>query len=282
MDPSKRNIYIIAAASFLIIVVAIYFLFINKRGPKEIETEETGGEVRQITDLKISERPYVTLTPTSDGAEIILTVENMNKFDRIEYELTYLADNPQTPGDKITRGATGSGVNTKEPKYKTSILLGTASRGVRSPDTGITEGNLVLHLFIGEDEYQSESQWDLVQIGTKVTSLEARSGSISLQVPAAGKDYWVIIADTVGSPPNPQDFTNDEVILPVFGTFSIAPAFKTDLQVSIIPKVSEGDKQLYAYDHNQSTWQKLKSASSGHAITASVSNFATYVVVSSK
>lgn len=279
MDPAKRNIYAVAAASFLIIIVAIYFLFINKKGLNELETEESGGEVRELTDLKVAERPFVTLTPTSDGAEIIMTLENMAKFDRIEYGLSYLADNPGTPGDKIDRGALGSGINTKEPKYKHSHLLGTASRGVRSPDTGIVEGKLTLHLFVGEVEYRSESEWDLVQISSQPSTIEARSGSISLQVPKAAKDYWVIIADTVGAPPNPQGFTAGDVILPVFGTFSIAPEFKTKVQLSITPKESAGVKQLYSYDHNDSTWQKLESEASGHSLTASVSNFATYVVV---
>ena len=279
MDPAKRNIYIIAAASFLIIVVAIYFLFINKRGPKQIEPGETAGEVRQLSELQIADRPFVTLTPTSDGAEIILTLENMSKFDRIEYDLTYLADNPIVPGEKITRGSTGSGVNTKEAKYKTSILLGTASRGVRSPDTGITDGKLILYLFIGEDEYQSETDWDLVKIGNIPVAIEARSGSISLKVPSSNKEYWVIICDTVGSPPNPQGFTPDEIILPIYGTFSIAPTFKTKIEVSITPKKSDANTQLYSYDHNESTWQKLESKSLGNSVTTSVSNFATFVVV---
>src|SRR3990167_1307017 len=132
MDPAKRNIYLIAAVAFIAIVVAVYFLFIFQKGPKTVKPQEVSGEVKELSEIDLNKRPFVTLTPTSDGAEILISIENMSSFDRIEYELTYLADNPQIAGEKIQRGSTGTDVNTKEQKYKKSILLGTASKGTRS------------------------------------------------------------------------------------------------------------------------------------------------------
>src|SRR3989344_8816673 len=159
MDPAKRNIYLIAAVAFIAIVVAVYFLFIFQKGRKTVKPQEVSGEVKELSEIDLNKRPYVTLTPTSDGAEIIISIENMANFDRIEYELTYLADNPTETGQKIQRGATGTDINTKDQKYKKSILLGTASRGARSPDKGITDGKLTMHLFKGETEFQSETFW---------------------------------------------------------------------------------------------------------------------------
>src|SRR3990167_4899757 len=122
MDPAKRNIYLIAAVAFIAIVVAVYFLFIFQKGPKTVKPQEVSGEVKELSEIDLNKRPFVTLTPTSDGAEILISIENMSSFDRIEYELTYLADNPQIAGEKIQRGSTGTDVNTKEQKYKKSIL----------------------------------------------------------------------------------------------------------------------------------------------------------------
>src|SRR5437870_8511561 len=108
IDPEKHNKYFLAAGALVVILVAIYFLFIFQRGPKKPKSDEFAGEVKELSEIELIKRPYVTLTPTSDGAEIIISIENMGNFDKIEYEVTYLADNPQITGEKIQRGSTGS------------------------------------------------------------------------------------------------------------------------------------------------------------------------------
>src|SRR3989344_5996161 len=142
MEPSKKSTYIIAAAAFVILAVAIYFLFIFQRGEAKIKSEEFAGE-------------------------------------------------------KIERGATGTDVNTKDEKYKKSMLLGTASRGTRSPDTGVTDGVLTMHMTKGDIEYLSESKWDLFEAGATVRSIADRDGDFPVENLSLGKNYWIIIADTV-------------------------------------------------------------------------------------
>ena len=186
---NARTKYIVAAIAFVVIAIAIYFLFIFQKGPKDISKRSEEGEQKQIQEIAVTDRPFVALTPTSDGAEIIISIENMGKFDRLEYELTYLADNPQSLGTKITRGATGTDVNTKDAKYKKSILLGTASRGVRSPDTGITDGKLIMHMFVGEEEFLSETDWTFEKVGSSGgVTISDKSGNFEITVLALGKD----------------------------------------------------------------------------------------------
>lgn len=283
MDQSKKNTYVIAAVVFVALILGIYFLFIFKKGPNLIKSQnnQTASDVRQITDIELSYRPYVTLTPTADGAEVIISIENMSAFDRIEYELTYQADNPTSPGTKIERGATGTDINTKDSKYKKDILLGTASRGVRNPDTGVTDGKLALHMFKGDTQYDSETPWDLVSAGLAAGSISDRASNITLKLPALGKNYWIILADTLGVPRGGSlDVKN--VTLPVYGAFSIAGAFPKTANLTL--KTSAASPTLFAYNLADQTWQKVDStyASASKTLTASASNFATFVVVSSK
>lgn len=279
---SKKNIYIIAAAALFLIIAAIYFLFIFNMRPGGPKGYETSGEVKEVSEIPVEKRPYVTLTPTSDGAEIIISIENMAEFDRIEYELTYLADNPQISGEKIQRGATGVDINTKDAKYKKSILLGTASKGVRSPDRAIADGKLTMHSFKGETEYLSETKWDLMEVGTEPATLSAFGGDITIRVPKFDKNYWVIIADTVGLPRS-ADFDYKNAILPSFGIFSIAPKFirSADLMIKLSGEVSK--PALYAWDAS-AKWQKIdaKFDDSQKVIGAHVESFATFVPVSSQ
>lgn len=280
IDKAKKNTYIIAAVALVALVVGVYFLFIFKKSASQIKpkSNESSLEVKQLSDIELSKRPYVTLTPTSDGAEIILSIENMGAFDKIEYELIYQADNPTAPGTKIPRGATGSDVNTKDQKYKKSILLGTASRGVRSPDRGIVEGKLNLHSFKGEQEYLSETPWSIDLIGAKAATLTDPSGNMSINVPGLGKDYWVVLAETVGVPTGGK-FDIKKVQLPVYGVFSIAGQFVSAGTLQI--KAPNG-AELYSYSHQDNNWQKVDATVNGSNLEAKVSSFATFVVVSSK
>ena len=147
MDSSKKTRYIAAAVAFIFIVLAMYFLFIRQQSEGKIKTQENGNIVKNVSDVDVGKRPYITLIPTSDGAEIIISIEKMSDFEKIEYELTYLADNSQSAGEKIKRGTISSDINPKDEKYKKSNFLGTGSKGVRSPDRNITDGKLTLHLF---------------------------------------------------------------------------------------------------------------------------------------
>lgn len=280
MDKNKKTTYIVAAASLLIIIVAIYFLFIRSNKGEDLNQAEGTNIVKDIAEIPLDKRPYVTLTPTSDGAEIIMSIENMGEFENIEYELTYLADNPQVSGEKVQRGATGVDVNTKDEKYKKSILLGTASRGTRSPDIGVVEGKLTLHAIKGDTEYLSETHWDIFEAGEKAQTISARNGNFEMALPSLGKNYWIIIADTIGYPKN-NNLNSDKVVLPVWGTFSIAPEFT---QATIKIKIS-GQKEKIEVNklaHQDNTWQKLASDfdSQAQTVNAKVESFATFVVSS--
>lgn len=282
MDNKSKSTYIIAAIFLIVFLAAVYFLFIFKKGPAQIKPRaEESFDVKPISEIDIAKRPYITLTPTSNGAEIIISIENMKDFERVEYELTYQADNPTSPGTKIERGAVGSDINTKDEKYKKSVLLGTASRGVSSPDTGITGGKLTMHLYIGQNEYLSESAWTFQQIGTKAATLKSPDDNFEISVPSLGKDYWVILADTVGVPQTNKTFDLKNVSLPVYGVFSVAGDFSKAGGLSI---KSDSKAGIFAYNHSDSTWQDLKAAYDSKSKTASASpaKFATFVVVSSK
>ena len=276
---SKKSTYIIAAVMVVLLAVGIYFLFVFRKATKDISPDDKSfGEIKKIDEIKLTDRPYVTLTPTPDGAEIIMSISGMTYFDKIEYELTYEADNPASPDTKIQRGATGSDVNTKDATYKKSILLGTASRGVRSPDRGILNGLLTMHLFKGDLEYLSESTWDMSTIGLTSNTIKTRDGNLEIEVPDLPKDYWVILANTIGIPAGGK-FETANVQLPVYGAFSIAGAFPSDGTITIKER---GGNKLFGFNNADKSWKELTASGEGGMLTAKISGFATYVVVSSK
>lgn len=284
LDPKQKQKYIIAAISFVVIAVAIFFLFVFHKKPDEIKKQQISGEVKELAQIELKNKPYVTLTPTTDGAEIIISLENMSYFDNIEYELTYLADNPQVPSDKIQRGATGSDLNTQDPKYKKAILLGTASKGVKSPDRGITEGKLTLHLYKGEDQYLSETQWDMFEMGNKPVEMKTADGNFTVMAPATlGKSYWVILADTVGVPPS-YDHPIENTITPVWGAFSVSPKFAKTTDVTLKLAKDAKSPVVHAFNLQEEKWSDPKSnySAGDKTISATIDHFATFVVEQQK
>lgn len=283
MDPKVKNRYIIAGVSFVIIIVAIYFLFLFDRKPKGLEGDGVGGEVREVQEIDLKDRPYVTLTPTSDGAEIIISIENMSFFDKLEYELTYLADNPQIPGERIQRGSTGQDINPKEEKYKKPILLGTASKGTRSPDKGITDGKLTMHMYKGETEYQSETPWTFIQAGSKTGTIEDVNKKFALDLPSLSKDYWIILADTLGVPPKDRPFEVENVLLPSYGAFSTAPNDKS-AKIKITLDGDVPNPQVHSFDPRDSSWKEISAEydSFAKAVSFSANPFDSFVLTSPK
>ena len=279
MDKNQKTTYIIAALSLVIITIAIYFLFVRNDKRKDLNSSEQTNIVKDISQIPLAKRPYVTLTPTSDGAEIIMSLENMGEFEKIEYELTYLADNPQIAGEKIQRGATGIDVNTQEIKYKKSILLGTGSRGVRTPDTGVTEGKLTMHMIKGDTEYLSQTDWDIFEAGKTAQTLTSRNGNFEISLPTLGKNYWVILANTLGFPQS-GDINSQNVILPVWGAFSIAPEFEKDATVKIKIQSDAKEVELHALNHQDNSWQKLSADfnTSEKLLSAKVKSLETFLI----
>lgn len=283
MDTSKKSIYVAAAVSLALIAIVVYFLFVRQTNPKSIKLQDLQFDQKQITDIELAKRPYVVLAPNSTGTEIEVSIQNMNYFDSIDYEITYMSDNPQVAGEKIQRGATGSDINTKDEKSIKSAPLGTGSKGVFSADKNISDGKLTLHLQKGDTEYVSETNWDLFEAGQKGIQLSNRTGNFTFKIPALRKDYWIIIADTVGLPPG-YDFDSSAVTLPIYGIFSLDTKFPSNADVSI--KVDPGQEpQLYKFKRIDSNWAQVDDAilnKSAGTISASIDAYATFVIVSSK
>lgn len=285
MDKVSKSTYIIAAFAFIIIVAAIYFLFIFQKKPATPKEDNSAADIKQATDVPVENRPFIALVPTTDGVSINLRASNMSYFDKIDYELTYQADNPQLPGQKIARGSTGSITDTKSASHEDQMLLGTGSKGVRTPDTGITDGKLTLHMFKGQTEFRSETSWNLVK-ASSTEILETQDGNFKL-TPTFATSYWMIAADTVGLPPqdnNQNKFDSKNITLPVYGAFSVTPAFTKPAKISITLSKDTQNPTLYLYNLAEKSWTKLDSTydSATKTISSQTSAFGAFTVVSSK
>src|SRR3990167_4730931 len=86
---ANKKKYIIAAISLVVILAAVYFLFIFTKGAKSIKPQDSSGEVKSLSDVEIGKRPFVTLTPASEGAQIKISIEKKSYWDSISFDFAY-------------------------------------------------------------------------------------------------------------------------------------------------------------------------------------------------
>lgn len=149
MLKNKNLLIIVGIVLVLLLGVGGYFVFGTNASPEE-ETEE------QMFDEEV-----VTLSPEEVGLEIIPSANNkqvkftLNKLDgftKIEYELSYEADSAagsdEGDGGRISRGVAGEDViDASDTSYESKFLdLGSCSSGTCRYDKGVESVNLLLKL----------------------------------------------------------------------------------------------------------------------------------------
>ena len=118
-----------------ILVIVLVFVFV--KGRKVSETEEDGGTVAEIS---FPNRPFASLTPTSDGHYINLKIEKLNvpKAVSMDYELLYSLP------DGRAQGVPGTAELKDISVFERKLLLGSESNGKFRYDEGVEEGNLTV------------------------------------------------------------------------------------------------------------------------------------------
>ncbi len=163
-------------------------------------TPQTGG----VWEMVETEKPYISLTPTSDGHWLNLKITKLSSnISAIEYELIYNAiDNNMD----IEKGVSGT---IKSQEISTTIerklLLGTESctSGCKYKyDTGVIGGTLSIN-FISQDgktaTYQTPFSLKSTANLKKEGFLKLETENYSLKAPvSSGSDYYLILKNYNG------------------------------------------------------------------------------------
>lgn len=143
----------------LSLVVILSSFFLSACGKKTTTTNTNTNQSNQnkTTELVLSEseKPIVSLTPTSDGHTLKLKLTNIpSNVNEIDYELIYSAtDNGLT----MEKGA-GATVKITSNSIEKDLLLGTASctNGCKYKyDEGVDSGTLTLTLYTQDNQSAS-------------------------------------------------------------------------------------------------------------------------------
>jgi len=247
-------------AVIVVLVLALFgggwLVWQKTKKPKETGATPTPTPEGIIVEVSLKERPFVSLTPSSDGHWLTINVSRIKEATTLEYELLY----------NTASGAMQGSINTVSLEGRTSyskrILLGSESSGNYKYDQGVEEGSLTVKLRGLGGLRKSVSQFHLQRGEKLLTSLDGNFEFTATSLPSG---YFVTMS-TIGLPAAVEG----EVLGQPYAVF---PSGSSTIQgiVSLTPDGQQTGFDLYAW--NGQTWQKT---------TGSVGQLGTFVAVVSK
>lgn len=258
----KKNYLIIIVVFGIALILGGGFLFWRSRGAEEpAPTSEPEGVLVETT---LEERPYITLTPSSDGHWLTIEVSRIKEADSLEYELLY----------NTASGATQGSINTVrlkgETSYSKKILLGSESSGHYKFDEGVTQGTLTVRLRGGEGTRKFMTDFHLQQGEDELTSID---GNFSIGGTFLKANFYVTMM-TIGLP---GDF-GGEVIAGPYEVLSSGVKTVKDGVVKIT--MSEESETAKLYSWSGTKWVEEKGKIEDKTISTEISSLATFIVAS--
>jgi hypothetical protein len=189
----KKFLPMLLAGAGVIVLIAGFFL-VKSRGSKEEETviqpEETA-----LQEIALADRPVATLTPTSDGHFLNLSITKIKipNAATLDYEFIY-----QLP-DGRTQGAPGtvklSGVDSVTRK----LLLGSESSGKFRYDEGVKEGALALRFRNSGGKLVAKFSSDFALL-SNIKDLASVDGNFQVTLSKLPQKTFFVLMQTFGVP----------------------------------------------------------------------------------
>lgn len=263
----KRNLLIIVAlVGTAALAIGGFFFWRGRSAPQPaVPTPEPKGV---LIETPLEERPYVTLTPSSDGHWLTISVSRIRDASILEYELLY----------DTASGAIQGTINTVDLKgeisYSKEILLGSESRGHYKYDEGVTEGKLTIRLRGDKGTRKFNSDFHLQQGVGELTSIAGKFKSTGKLSPSA----FYITMLTIGLPREIEG----EVVGGPYGVFTSGNTVVKNGRVALTLSEEAPSAKLYSWDGASWGEEKKDVEIDGEKVSASVDSLATFVAISSE
>jgi hypothetical protein len=257
--------FIIPGVIVLAVVAWIYWPANNK---KEETTQISTRKVEQINQLAIKDRPYVVLTPRTDGKEVTLIIDKVTNATSAEYELEY------TAGSMI-QGVFGElDFETDGLPLSKDLLFGSCSKGKCRYDENVSGGSLTIRFDGGDKPYTLKSDFNLQMMADREGVFTSKDIKASLDVGSSlSASTYLVVQNTMGLP----EAVDGEVIA---GPYAFIAANSTTLkgaELTIKSKDDLSSAKLMFWDGE--TWEELEAEVGEGQISAPVTSLGTFALV---
>ena len=211
-----------------------------------------------VNVIPVADRPYMTLTPSSDGHYITLAIKEVKKdASKVDYEMEY-----QT--GSMLQGFQGL-LTLKNGQAEEKKLFGSQSAGgAITYHEDITGGSFLAQFEGGSEDYAVKSAWRYFTNKDKESSFSSQDGKFSIENASLAKVSHLVIYNVPGYPGKiSQELLSDPYALSADSSLeSLSSNFTVTLHSSSEEAV------ILGYDGQK--WQELDtSVSDGKATTTS-------------
>ncbi len=150
-----------------------------------------------VNAIPAAERAVVSIQPTADGHNIVITVQELKKpATDLDFEIEYQAGS-------LLQGAVGA-LKLASLPAETKILLGSCSAGgACTYNTDVQGGTLTMN-FSGGEAYALKNEWKYIENKTKETAFSSKDAKFQVTSPDLAKQRTLIIFNSPGYPGTPQ------------------------------------------------------------------------------
>lgn len=233
-------------------------------------------KIEAINKLALEKRPYMILEPTSTtrpqdvGHWITVTLDNVNNYDGVDYDIEYMSGN-------LIQGFMHKIDFTKEKApFSKEGFFGSESKGKYKYDENVKSGNILLKFYKGDQIDNLKTFFNLQNMLDQKGIFTSNDAKATLKITGnelASGDF-VIISSTLGLP---SSITGKAISDP-YGFYSTKPTKLKNAELTIKSKEDLTKAKILGWDGKK--WQEYKIKIEADQAIASVSQLGTYILVS--
>lgn len=185
----KKYLPFIFLSIGILLVVLVFTLIKNK---KTVEPTDDSGT---LVEIAFPDRPFASLTPTSDGHYINLKIEKLKvpKAVSMDYELLYSLP------DGRAQGVPGTAELKDISVFERKLLLGSESNGKFRYDEGVEEGSLTVRFRDNKGKLLAKFSTKF-HLQSNVTELTSVDTNFTYTLDKKPKGVFFITMETFGLP----------------------------------------------------------------------------------
>ncbi|HZZ99024.1 MAG TPA: hypothetical protein VFG51_03760 [Candidatus Saccharimonadia bacterium] len=264
----KKNWVVLAVVAILLVGGGVFAFTKMKGGASKVAPSGTPKPKLSlpVNVIPVSDRPFVTLTPTA-AREVVIGVDKLKKqSDSVDFELEYSAIDKQ-------EAAIGSLQLSGSAPFHKTLLLGSESAGGKiTYHEGVTGGTLTLTFY--NENYKLANDWAYIDNRKPTTGIfSARDGKFDIDTAKLLKNaQFVIVFNNPGLPA-----TEDKALLAGPYTIDATSGLPTG-KANVKMHLSEA-KPATILGWNGTSWKEFTTKTDGQTATATVDLMSTYIAV---
>lgn len=204
-DKVKKFLPLILLGVGLLVLVLVFVLIKNKNNTVVVDDSSV------LAEVAFKDRPFASLTPTSDGHYINLKIDKITlpKAASLDYELLYSLPDGRTQGVPGTVDLKG------QKSFERKLLLGSESNGKFRYDDGVVDGSLTVRLRDSKGKLLTKfsTKWHLQSLDQELSSIDQNFTYVLEKKP---KGIYFVTMETFGL----MDSSVSEVSAGPYGIFA--------------------------------------------------------------